>query len=107
MPQNFLCGPHGTDRDEGGSANATGSQTGQDAGNGRTRRSGSREVASAEQCLRALTQLPGLVAMGMLTPAQANSMRATFATILQHYQKPQPMPSQAPGNRRRGQGGAQ
>jgi len=68
MPQIFLCGPDGTNRDEGRSASATGSQTGEDAENGRKRRNGSREVASVEQCLRALTQLPGLVAMGMLIP---------------------------------------
>jgi hypothetical protein len=89
MPQNFLCGPDGTNRDEGGSASATGSQTGEDAENGRKRRNGSREVASVEQCLRALTQLPGLVAMGMLIPAQSNALRASFATILQHDQKAQ------------------
>lgn len=96
MPQNFLCRPDGTNRDDGGSASATGSQTGEDAGNGRKRRNGRANVASVEDCLRALTQLPGLLLMGMLTPAQANSMRATFATILQHHQKAQSTPIPGP-----------
>lgn len=96
MPQNFLCRPAGTNRDEGDSAGSTAPKTGHAAGNGGKRPNGSREVASAEQCLAALTQLPGLVAMGILTPAQANSMRATYETILKHHEKRQSAQIQGP-----------
>jgi hypothetical protein len=95
MRENFLSRRDGTNRDEGESAGSTTSRTDQAAGNGGQRWDGRPNVASAEQCLAALTQLPGLVAMGLLTPAQANSMRATFATILQHHQKSQNAPTPA------------
>jgi len=96
MSQNLLSGPGGSSRDDAASTNAAGSNTTPDFGNSRYQRHAGAAAASADQCLRALTQLPGLVAMGMLTPAQANSMRATYATILQHYQKTQSTPSHAP-----------
>jgi len=44
-------------------------------------------IASEDDCLRALTQIPGLVAMKMLSTAQANSMRGVYSAILQHHQK--------------------
>jgi hypothetical protein len=96
MSQNSLCRPDGSNREDGGSASATGSQTGEDAGYGRTRRNAGQEFASAEQCLRCLTQIAGLVAIGMLTPAQGNSMGASYATILQYHQKTQSAPVHGP-----------
>jgi hypothetical protein len=39
--------------------------------------------------LRALAQLAGLVALGVLTPAQANSIRASYREILQFHLKSQ------------------
>ena len=97
MSQHLLRGPEGTNPDEGGSSDATGSNSRHPAGSGQKRRSRNSEAASADQCLRALTQLPGLVALGMLTPAQGNCMRGVFATILQHYQRSQttPIPARA------------
>ena len=35
--------------------------------------------------MRAIAQLAGLVAMGMLKPAQANAIRAGFRDILQYH----------------------
>lgn len=44
---------------------------------------------SAEDCLATLSSLPGLVALGTLTTAQANAIRATCMAILQqqHQQR--------------------
>ncbi len=42
---------------------------------------------SAEDCLSALSQLPGAVAMGMLKPAQASAMKSFYAEILRYRQK--------------------
>ena len=42
-------------------------------------------IPSEEQCLQALTQLAGLVALGLLKPAQANTIRGTYRDILQHH----------------------
>jgi hypothetical protein len=97
MPQNFLCGPDGTDRNEDESSRATESNTGRDPTNGQTRRKGRSEALNVDQCLRGLSQLPGLIALGIFTPAQGNSTRAVFATILQHLQKAQetPIPARA------------
>lgn len=47
------------------------------------------QIPSAEACLRALAQLAGLVALGVLKPAQANSIRASYREILQYHQKSQ------------------
>lgn len=44
-------------------------------------------IASREDCLSALTNLPGAVAMGLLKPAQANSMRASYTEILRYHQR--------------------
>ncbi len=44
---------------------------------------------NAEECLRAIAQLAGLVAMGLLKPAQANAIRASFREILQHHRQTQ------------------
>jgi hypothetical protein len=95
MSQNFLSGPEGANRGDRGASSTTGSKTGHDSGNGNQRRHEGSPAASPDQCLRGLTQLPGLVAMGILTPGQANCMRAVFATILQHYQRSQAAPIQA------------
>lgn len=46
-----------------------------------------RHVASEEECLRALGSLPALVALRLLTTAQANSIRGSYTAILQHYRQ--------------------
>ena len=44
-------------------------------------------IPSVDDCLRALASVAGAVAMGLLKPAQANAMRATYAAILSYHQK--------------------
>ena len=45
------------------------------------------DIFSEEKCLSALSRLPGLIAMGYLTTAQANAIRQTLTAILQHHGK--------------------
>lgn len=66
---------------------ATGS-TRESGQNERTQRS-RQAVPDEEQCLAALNKLPGLVALGILKPAQANAIRATYSEILRHHQRNQ------------------
>ena len=64
-------------------------------GPGRQQKSGSRQgqsrrkpgVPSVDECLVALGALPKLVALGLLSPAQANSARSTYQVILNHHYK--------------------
>ena len=53
-----------------------------------------RHVASEEECLAALSGLPAMVALGMLSTAKANTIRGAYAAILQHYRQ-----KQAPADR--------
>jgi len=46
-----------------------------------------RKIPSDEDCLAALAQLPGLVALKYMTPAQANAVRGVYQAILKHYQQ--------------------
>ncbi len=48
-----------------------------------------RHVASEEECLAALSRIPALILLGMLTTAKANAMRGSYAAILQHYRQKQ------------------
>ena len=41
-------------------------------------------VLDATQCLGALSQLPGLLATGLLAPKVVNAMRGVYQTLLQH-----------------------
>jgi hypothetical protein len=52
-------------------------------------RSGSkqRSAPDSDACLAALGQLPGLVAIGLVTTAQANSIRGVYSTILQQHHR--------------------
>ena len=42
-------------------------------------------IASEEECLAGLSQLPGLLTLGVIAPKLADSMRGAFNSILQHY----------------------
>jgi hypothetical protein len=42
-------------------------------------------IPSLEDCLRAMAQLAGLIAMGLLKPSEANAIRAAYREILQHH----------------------
>jgi hypothetical protein len=54
-----------------------------DAGSSRTGRRAAY-VLTERDCLERLSQLPGLLALGLIEPAQANAMRATLGEILRH-----------------------
>ncbi len=58
------------------------------AGADRTRSKGP-DILDTDGCLRALSQLPGLAAMGVLATAQVNAIRGIYQTILQQHQKTQ------------------
>ena len=53
------------------------------------KRSGAKQYAApdSEACLIALGQLPGLIAMKLVTTAQANSIRGVYGTILQQHHR--------------------
>ncbi len=44
-------------------------------------------IPTAEECLQRLAHLASLVALGVLTPAQSNSMAASFREILRHHER--------------------
>lgn len=46
---------------------------------------GPASVPTAEDCLRALAQLPGLTAMKLISTGQCNSIKSIYATILAEY----------------------
>jgi hypothetical protein len=43
---------------------------------------------SVEECMYLLDQLPGLLAMGSISPAQSNSIRGAIREILAFHQRP-------------------
>jgi hypothetical protein len=59
-------------------------------------RPGNRQILDTDDCLQALSQLPGLTAMGLLGTPQVNAMRGIYQTILQHHQKTQAQRSEQP-----------
>ena len=42
-------------------------------------------IANIDECLRALTKLPVLVLLGIVTPAKSNAMCRVYLTLLQHH----------------------
>ena len=52
-------------------------------------RQGRAPIASVDDCLAILSRLGGLVTLGMLGTAQANTIRAVYTTILQHHERQQ------------------
>lgn len=54
---------------------------------GGTQEHATPRVLSTQDCLAGLSQLPGLIAIGMLKPAQANAMRGPFNDILRYHQQ--------------------
>jgi len=68
--------------DPGGAGGAGGAE-----GPRRARRRRNNTVPTAEQCLHQLGQLPGLIAMGVIKPAQASAIRATLGEILRDHRR--------------------
>jgi hypothetical protein len=56
-------------------------------------RQGRAAIASAEDCLAMLSRLPSLVTLGLLSTAQANTIRGTCTAILQHHERQRSEPS--------------
>lgn len=86
-----LPGPDGPENDDDSNPQDQ-AQTSKRARRRRSPRRGqpknnARNIPSAEACLAALAQLPGLVALKYLTPAEANAVRGVYQAILQHHQK--------------------
>lgn len=53
----------------------------------KSRRRNPGQVLDQQQCLIGLSQLPGMVAMGLIKPAQANSMRGALKDLLDHHRE--------------------
>jgi hypothetical protein len=53
----------------------------------RARRNKGSQIPDVNACLDALSALPGLIAIGMISPAQANAMSRVYATLLQHHER--------------------
>lgn len=46
-----------------------------------------RQIPTREECMHALAQLPGLIAMKILTAGQANAIRSSYETLLKEHGK--------------------
>jgi hypothetical protein len=86
MASKMLPGPGPDEPDETGHANARGKARGERSPGGGQRRRAKRPPPSVDDCLAALAHIAGLVAMRLLAPAQANSMRAIYHEILAYHQ---------------------
>jgi hypothetical protein len=95
MSHGFLCGPDRTHPDEPKPGSGTESETADDSTSHRRGRAQGHVVASVQQCLAGLSSLPGLIALGYLSTAQANAIRGAFTAILTHHQKTQAPPKSA------------
>lgn len=60
---------------------------GENAAQRQSRRRHPGQILDQQQCLTGLSQLPGMVALGLLKPAQANSMRGAFKDLLDHHRE--------------------
>jgi hypothetical protein len=54
------------------------------------RRASEKSIPSREDCLKAMGAMPGLVGMRILKPAQANSIRAIYDSILDQHDRVRP-----------------
>ncbi len=52
-----------------------------------TGQSRQRRIRSVEECHHALDQLPGMVAMGVIAPAQANAIRGALRDVIAVHQR--------------------
>jgi hypothetical protein len=89
MSISLIPGPGAAEPDKNGHEQAQGGDRRDAAGADRDHhhqgRPGKSTIPSPDDCARAIAQLAGLVAMGMLKPAQANAIRAAFRDILHHH----------------------
>ena len=90
MNQNLIIGPDDfDDNDDGEEEVEEFEPEPQPEANQKQSRKRSRKarILTVEDCLKALSAIPALVAMGYLGTAQANSLRATYQAILQQHRQ--------------------
>jgi len=87
MSNMMLPGPRWEEPEKAGCRETPHDQPQADAGLGRECRH--PHVPDRQACLLRLAQLPGLVALRMLTPSQANVMRGVYRDILQEHRSSQ------------------
>ncbi len=68
--------------------------SGQDGQGSRRQRTG--QVFDETDCMRGLSQLPGLVVMKMIKPGESNAMRSAYEAILHHHHHAQSSGATAP-----------
>lgn len=51
-------------------------------------------IATQEECLAALTKIPGLLLIGLIKPQVANAMRGPYKDVLEHHRRAQQAPAQ-------------
>jgi hypothetical protein len=83
MSTDLCTGPSSDDEPKNESQRDAG-RNGNDDG---CHRSPGNATPSHDACLEAIAALPGLVAMRILSPAQANSIRATYVEILRNHDR--------------------
>jgi len=81
----MIPAPDGAEPDKPGDQQTQGKTRGGNAGQRQQRHSKKSSIPSPEDCLWALAQIPGLLAMGMLKPAQANAICSSYREILRHH----------------------
>jgi len=86
MSDLMIPGPSGSEPTPQNKAKSQGQQQEKSSGRRRrTSRSAKPAIPSADDCARAIAQVAGLVAIGLLKPAQANAIRAAFRDIQQYH----------------------
>jgi hypothetical protein len=61
----------------------------------KNRRGNAGQIFGEDDCLRGLSQLPGLVALRLIRPAESNAMRGAYAELLRHHDRSQSTPAAA------------
>jgi hypothetical protein len=51
-------------------------------------------IATQEECLAALSKIPGLLLIGLIKPQVANAMRGPYKDVLEHHRRAQQVPAQ-------------
>jgi hypothetical protein len=82
MPDEMIVMPENPEDDSGPESKTNNNHNNHDAG-----RAADNGVPSREACQKAIAALPGLVAIRVLQPAQANSIRASYERILREYDR--------------------
>jgi hypothetical protein len=86
MSDLMLPGPAGPDATSHDDAASQDKRREESTGRRRRPSQGARSaIPSSVDCLKGIAQLTGLLALGLIKPAQANAIRAAFREILQYH----------------------